>query len=87
MQNTDVTPAWLTTALEQARAVAKEAERRLKSEKRARRRLKKAQAHLTDELQRAQDNLAQLEQINTQLHQYVDDECRQITNGRSKVLR
>jgi hypothetical protein len=83
---TDVTPAWLTAALKQARTVARKAEKRLRSEKRKRTRLKEAQAHVAEELQRAQQTVTQLEQINAELHQYVADECQQITNGRSSKL-
>jgi hypothetical protein len=72
--------------LERARSAAKEAEKRLQSEKRTRRRLKKAQEHLAEELKRAQETVAQLEQINAELHQYVADECQQITSGRSDEL-
>jgi hypothetical protein len=86
-RDTNVTPAWLAAALEQARSAAKEAETRLKSEKRKRRRLKKIQAQLAEELQRTLQTVAQLEQVNAELHQYVAAECQQIkSNGRSTGL-
>ena len=87
IEDMSVTPAWLAAALEQARTIAKEAEKRLKSEKRKHKRLKEAQVQVADEVQRLQQTVAQLEQINAELHQYVAAECQQIKNGRSEALQ
>lgn len=79
-------PAWIRHEVEHMRATAEELQQRLRSRARANRQLQQAEALLSEELQHARDMIAQLEQINAELHQYVASECQQLPRGRTDGL-
>jgi cysteine-rich repeat protein len=82
----EVLPPWVMRVLEEARAETENALHRARSEVQARRRLVQAQALLNEELLRAHDMIAEIEQINADLHQYIAGECQQLPSGRGIAL-
>jgi cysteine-rich repeat protein len=82
----DVLPPWVMHDLENARADAESAQQQVKAEMRARRRLLQNQQFLNEELLRAHDKILQIEQVNSELHQIIADDCQGLPSGRSKAL-
>ena len=78
--------AWIRHEVAHMRATAEELQQRLRSRARAHKQLQQAEALLSEELQHARDMIAQLEQINAELHQYVASECQLLPHGRTDGL-